>query len=252
MLVILLVSFTEMDYQNSKIKNKIPSKTIFELVLSYSVPLLALIVTIGVLFFQLIPSLNRYFEIREENISLQAKNSNLRLLLNNTDNFYKVNSERINLSLELLNKIAPIESGRVTIGEQDIDALVKKNSVSLTSYKYSENLRDVVSDSLAQSISEDNLKLRVAVSESVINGTYNGMMNFLSNVYKSGKLYVIETASIRNNSNETSSDFWTGRFVISRYWYAEDFMKNKSKEELIKKAANEILTILIEKIQRKI
>ena len=77
-------------------------------------------------------------------------------------------------------------------------------------------------------------------------------MGFLQEIYKSGKLYVVETVSIRNNSTPEIPDSWTVRMIVSRYWYSEDFMANKSKEDLVKKAANEIPILLLQRIKAKV
>ena len=243
-----------MDYQNKKEQEKqiVGNSSLISVINAYAFPLISLIVSVGIIFFQLVPSINRYLDLSKSNENESKKNSSLKSSLEKTEVFYDENATNINLGLELLNKIAPIDSGRISLGQQDTDNIVSKNNLSLRSFKFSENLRDVVNDSLADQIQTEFSKLRVAVSETVLTGSYNGILGFMYDIYKSGKLYVIETSSIRNNSTTENPDLWTARLVVSRYWYAEDFMANKSKVDLIQKASNEIPILLLQRIKAKI
>ncbi len=241
-----------MDSQQINDNKTEKNNTIFTLLIYYAIPLSSAIITLSLIFCQIIPSINLYLKLRDSNENLSIKTTNLKVSLEQTDKYYKDYFSSINLGLELLNKIAPIESGRISTSQNEIDEFIRKNSLSLSSYKFSENIRDIVNDSVADELVADDLKLRVAVSEAVVNGTYKGISGLLQNIYKSGKLTIIESLTMRNNSNAENTDNWNARIIISKYWYSEDYMKNIELEYLLQNASQKLNLLLLEKVKAKI
>lgn len=232
---------------------KKPQPDILATINFYLLPLVCIVISVLLLIFEILPTISDINSKSTQISNLNSKNNILSDSLAKTTKFYNTNASTINLSLELLNKVAPIEHGQLSDSKTLVEGFTAANSMKLTGFRSSENLRDIVSTTVANDLLSSS-RYRVAVSELVTDGSLQGTLAFINNLYKSGKLYVIESLDLRSDTDTALPNVknWNTRIVLAKYWFAEDFMQSQTKAELIQSASNSLDTAALSHLQSKI
>ncbi len=178
----------------------------------YVVPIVALTLFFGTIIFLVIPRITSILDSLQQ---ISAKSSELKSKL---DDFNKLqvivnNSEKLRTELSIINSLAPSGETEVVEFQNRIAALALSNSVIITSQKFNDTRIDIIEGL------ESNLLLKEVPSVFNIVGSYQNILNFISQLSTLTDFVVVQSMELSSRNSEALEDNWFLDLTLVKYQF---------------------------------